>query len=154
ARFAPAARHCRSQGVSDSMKFSPSRFVAAAAAALSVATIGLALAQSPQPAPAPAPAPEVATPPPPSITGTAWILMDYESGQVLAGASIDAGVELCRSTMVMISCVIASELEAGRMSEDVQVMWAENAWRKGGAATGGSFSGFEVNQTAPMLDME
>lgn len=136
------------------MKFSPSRFVAAAAAALSVATIGLALAQSPQPAPAPAPAPEVATPPPPSITGTAWILMDYETGQVLAGENIDERVEPASITKVMTSYVIASELEAGRISEDDQVMMTENAWRKGGAATGGSFSGFEVNQTAPLLDME
>ena len=87
------------------MKFSPSRFVAAAAGALSVATIGLALAQSPQPAPAPAPAPapEVATPPPPSITGTAWILMDYETGQVLAGENIDARVEPARATQAMTS---------------------------------------------------
>ncbi|AOH35352.1 MAG: D-alanyl-D-alanine carboxypeptidase [Gammaproteobacteria bacterium] len=136
------------------MKFSPSRFVAAAAAALSVATIGLALAQSPQPAPAPAPAPEVATPPPPSITGTAWILMDYETGQVLAGENIDERVEPASITKVMTSYVIASELEAGRISEDDQVMMTENAWRKGGAGTGGSFSGFEVNQTAPLLDME
>ena len=136
------------------MKFSPSRFVAAAAAALSVATIGLALAQSPQPAPAPAPAPEVATPPPPSITGTAWILMDYETGQVLAGENIDERVEPASITKVMTSYVIASELEAGRISEDDQVMMTENAWRKGGAGTGGSFSGFEVNQTAPRLDME
>ena len=138
------------------MKFSPSRFVAAAAGALSVATIGLALAQSPQPAPAPAPAPapEVATPPPPSITGTAWILMDYETGQVLAGENIDERVEPASITKVMTSYVIASELEAGRISEDDQVMMTENAWRKGGAGTGGSFSGFEVNQTAPLLDME
>jgi len=136
------------------MKSSLSRFAAAAAAALSVAAIGLALAQSPQPAPAPAPAPEVATPPPPSITGTAWILMDYETGQVLAGENIDERVEPASITKVMTSYVIASELEAGRISEDDQVMMTENAWRKGGAGTGGSFSGFEVNQTAPLLDME
>lgn len=131
------------------------RLAAAAAAALSVAAIGLALAQSPQPAPVPAPpAPEVATPPPPSITGTAWLLMDYQTGQVLAGENIDEQLEPASITKVMTSYVIASELEAGRITEDDQVMMTENAWRKGGAATGGSFSGFEVNQTARLLDME
>ena len=131
------------------------RLAAAAAAALSVAVVGLALAQSPQPAPMPAPpAPEVATPPPPSIVGTAWLLMDYQTGQVLAGENIDEQLEPASITKVMTSYVIASELQAGRITEDDQVMMTENAWRKGGAATGGSFSGFEVNQTARLLDME
>ena len=137
------------------MKSPLSRLAAAAAAAISVAAIGLALAQSPQPAPAPAPAaPEIATPPPPSVVGTAWLLMDYETGQVLAGENIDERVEPASITKVMTSYVVASELEAGRISEDDQVMMTENAWRKGGAGTGGSFSGFEVNQTARLLDME
>jgi len=35
-----------------------------------------------------------------------------------------------------------------------QVLMSENAWRKGGAGTDGSYSGFPVNQTAPLLDME
>ena len=138
------------------MKPSFSRLAAIAAVALSVSAIGFALAQAPQPAPAPAPAPapEVATPPPPSITGTAWVLMDHETGQVLAGENYDERLEPASITKVMTSYVVASELAAGRISEDDQVMMSENAWRKGGAATGGSFSGFEVNQTATLLDME
>ncbi len=137
------------------MKSRFSRLAATALVALSVSAIGLALAQSPQPQPAPAPAmPEVATPPPPSITGTAWVLMDYETGQILAGENYDERLEPASITKVMTSYVIASELAAGRISEDDQVMMTENAWRKGGAGTGGSFSGFEVNQTARLLDME
>lgn len=92
--------------------------------------------------------------PPPSIIGTAWVLMDYETGQILAGENYDERLEPASITKVMTSYVIASELEAGRISEDDQVMMTENAWRKGGAGTGGSFSGFEVNQTARLLDME
>lgn len=139
------------------MKSRFSRLAATALVALSVSAIGLALAQSPQPQPQPAPAPampEVATPPPPSITGTAWVLMDYETGQILAGENYDERLEPASITKVMTSYVIASELAAGRISEDDQVMMTENAWRKGGAGTGGSFSGFEVNQTARLLDME
>lgn len=136
------------------MKLSFARLAATAAVALSVSAIGFAVAQDPQPAPAPAPAPELDTPPPPSITGTAWVLMDYETGQILAGENYEEQLEPASITKVMTSYVIASELAAGRISEDDQVLMSENAWRKGGAATGGSFSGFEVNTTAPLLDME
>ena len=136
------------------MKLPFSRLAATAVVAMSVSAIGFALAQDPQPAPAPAPAPEVATPPPPAVTGTAWVLVDHETGQVLAGENYDERLEPASITKVMTSYVVASELAAGRISEDDQVMMTENAWRKGGAATGGSFSGFEVNQTARLLDME
>jgi len=34
------------------------------------------------------------------------------------------------------------------------VLMSENAWRKGGAATDGSYSGFPVNQKAPLSEME
>lgn len=136
------------------MKLSFARLAATAVVALSVSAIGFAVAQDPQPAPAPAPAPELDTPPPPSITGTAWVLMDYETGQILAGENYEEQLEPASITKVMTSYVIASELAAGRIAEDDQVLMSENAWRKGGAATGGSFSGFEVNTTAPLLDME
>src|SRR5690606_28850572 len=91
------------------MKPSFSRLAAIAAVALSVSAIGFALAQAPQPAPAPAPTPEVATPPPPSITGTAWVLMDHETGQVLAGENYDERLEPASITKVMTSYVVASE---------------------------------------------
>lgn len=136
------------------MKLPFARLAATAVVALSVSVIGLALAQDPQPTPAPAPLPEVATPPPPSITGSAWILMDHETGQILAGENYDEQLEPASITKVMTSYVIASELAAGRIAEDDEVLMSENAWRTGGAATGGSFSGFEVNTTAPLLDME
>src|SRR5690606_39043446 len=144
----------RRQGAILLMKLPLSRLAATAVVAMSVSAIGFALAQDPQPAPAPAPAPEVATPPPPAVTGTAWVLVDHETGQVLAGENYDERLEPASIAKVMTSYVVASELAAGRISEDDQVMMTENAWRKGGAATGGSFSGFEVNQTARLLDME
>jgi hypothetical protein len=33
-------------------------------------------------------------------------------------------------------------------------MMSEHAWRSGGAGTDGSYSGFEVNKTAPLVEME
>ena len=135
-------------------------------AALATATVGIAVAQDPAPMPQPTPRPaapaaaapalsdELPTPPPPSITGTAWVLMDYATGQILAGENEDQRVEPASITKVMTSYVIAAELAAGKIKPDDQVLMSENAWRKGGAGTDGSYSGFPVNQTAPLLDME
>ncbi|WP_202845337.1 D-alanyl-D-alanine carboxypeptidase family protein [Luteimonas saliphila] len=129
-----------------------------AVAALAILAVGWALAQDqPQPASAPAPAAlsdNLPTPPPPSVTGTAWLLMDYASGQVLAGENIDQRVEPASITKVLTSYVIAAEMKAGKIKPDDPVMMTENAWRKGGAGTDGSYSGFPVNQTAPLLEME
>ena len=138
-----------------------SRMLLAAAA---TAMVGIAVAQAPTPQPTPRPAApaaaapalseELPTPPPPTVTGTAWVVMDYATGQVLAGENPDQRVEPASITKVMTSYVIAAELAAGKIKPDDQVLMSENAWRKGGAGTDGSYSGFPVNQTAPLLDME
>ena len=54
----------------------------------------------------------------------------------------------------MTSYVIAAEMAAGKVKPTDQVMMSENAWRSGGAGTDGSYSGFEVNQAAPLVEME
>lgn len=130
-------------------------------AAMTTFVAGLALAQSPQ-TPPPVPSPTAArpasealpVPPPPEITATAWVLMDAASGNVLAGENIDQPLEPASITKVMTSYVIAAELAGGKVKRDDPVMMSENAWRTGGAATDGSYSGFPVNQTAPLLEME
>ncbi|HZH44874.1 MAG TPA: D-alanyl-D-alanine carboxypeptidase family protein [Lysobacter sp.] len=130
-------------------------FAVFAAAALAVSSFGLALAQqAPAPraaAPAALPLP---VPPAPQVQGSAWVLMDFASGNILAGHNIDARVEPASITKVMTSYVIAAEIAAGRLKPTDPVMMSENAWRKGGAGTDGSYSGFEVNKTAPLEQME
>src|SRR5690606_28113937 len=87
-------------------------------AAVSFATLGIAFAQGPAPA-APVPAQPAAlsdqlpVPDAPSVTGTAWALMDYATGQVLAGENVDERVEPASITKVMTSYVIAAEMAAG-----------------------------------------
>lgn len=129
-------------------------------AAVSAATLGLAFAQVPAPAPAAAPSPAslpadaLPVPDAPSVTGSAWLLMDATTGQVLAGENVDLRVEPASITKVMTSYVIAAEMAAGRISNDDDVLMSVNAWRTGGAGTDGSFSGFEVNRTAKLIEME
>ena len=131
---------------------------AAALAALTTFVIGFALAQAPAPQPTtPAPRPlsaDLPVPPPPAIIGTAWVLMDAASGNVLAGENYNAQLEPASITKVMTSYVIAAEMAGGKVKDTDQVMMSENAWRQGGAGTDGSYSGFEVNKTAPLLQME
>jgi D-alanyl-D-alanine carboxypeptidase (penicillin-binding protein 5/6) len=136
-----------------------STLAAWAASAALTAVFGLALAQSPAPQTSSATAPRALSdslpvPPPPKITGTAWILMDFASGNVLAGENIDTPVEPASITKVMTSYVIAAEMAGGKIKPTDPVMMSENAWRSGGAGTDGSYSGFEVNKTAPLEQME
>ena len=127
-----------------------------ALAALATTAMGLAIAQTPAPTPAPAApaAPAVEIPPPPKPTATAWVLMDHITGQVLAGENYTQRVEPASITKVMTSYVLAAEQKNGKIKPDDQVMMSERAWREGGAGTDGSYSGFAVNKTAPLIDME
>ena len=132
-------------------------FVAAAVVSLAA---GMALAQSPtptlNPTPAAAAAPvqvQIPAAPVPSVS-SAWLVMDYATGQVLAGENIHAPLPPASITKVMTSYVIAAEVANGKVSLDDQVMMSERAWREGGAGTDGSYSGFPVNQTARLEDME
>ncbi|QWP78334.1 D-alanyl-D-alanine carboxypeptidase [Lysobacter sp. K5869] len=149
-----------------SYRFTPraAAFAALASAFLATAVAGLASAQAPAAKPAAAAAAPAAAqppasdalpvPPPPQIAGTAWVLMDAASGNILASNNPDMRVEPASITKVMTSYVIAAEMAGGKVKDTDQVMMTENAWRKGGAATDGSYSGFAVNQTAPLVEME
>lgn len=136
------------------MKF---RFAVAAVATFAV---GLVSAQTPGPVPAPPPAAAaapatVAIPPAPKpAVSKSWVLMDYATGQVLAGENEHERVAPASITKVMTSYVIAAELKLGKITRDDQVMLSERAWREGGAGTDGSYSGFPVNKTARLEDME
>ena len=127
-------------------------------AVFATVAFGVAFAQTPAPQPAPPAAVasgELPIPPAPAPkVSKAWVLLDYATGQVLAGENEDLQVEPASITKVMTSYVIAAEMRNGKVKADDQVMMTENAWRKGGAGTDGSYSGFEVNKTAPLLEME
>src|SRR5690606_18377708 len=127
-------------------------------AALFTSVVGLAVAQTPVPKPSTAPAAlsdSLPIPPAPAPAQShSWVLLDAANGQVLAGENVDERVAPASITKVMTSYVLAAEMKAGKIGRDDQVMMSENAWRSGGAGTDGSYSGFEVNKTARLEDME
>ncbi|WP_394687540.1 D-alanyl-D-alanine carboxypeptidase family protein [uncultured Xanthomonas sp.] len=131
-----------------------------AVAAVATFAVGLVSAQTPGPVPAPpaaaaaAPATVAIPPAPKPAVSKSWVLMDYATGQVLAGENEHERVAPASITKVMTSYVIAAELKLGKITRDDQVMLSERAWREGGAGTDGSYSGFPVNKTARLEDME
>ena len=133
------------------------RFPRILAATLSAALVTVAAAQNPTlPQPGqPAPVAAMPVPPAPVPSGAkAWLLMDYDTGQVLAGENIHARMEPASITKVMTSYVVAAEQKNGKIRSDDLVTISERAWREGGAGTEGSFSGFELNSRVKLSDIE
>ena len=125
------------------------------AAFLLTALAGVAAAQTPQPAP-PKPTPpaiNAPTPPPPALDAAAWVLMDYVTGQILAGQNGDARVAPASITKIMTSYVVSAELAAGKIKSDDDVFISENAWRGGGAGTDGSTSFLALNSKVKLHDL-
>ena len=137
------------------MRFSSFLLAAASAALVAVAS---ASAQTPLPQPGqPAAAPSAAMPVPPAPVPSgakAWLLMDFETGQILAGENYDARMEPASITKVMTSYVVNAEMKNGKIKQDDLVTMSERAWREGGAGTEGSFSGFELNSRNKLTDVE
>jgi D-alanyl-D-alanine carboxypeptidase (penicillin-binding protein 5/6) len=75
----------------------------------------------------------VPIPAPPKVAAKNYILVDANSGSVLAEKEADIQVEPASITKLMTSYVIYHEFEAGRLSMDDMVTISEKAWRMGGS---------------------
>jgi D-alanyl-D-alanine carboxypeptidase (penicillin-binding protein 5/6) len=74
-------------------------------------------------------------PPPPTVNARAYILMDYDSGQILADSKADERMEPASLTKLMTSYVIYKEMRDGRIKLHDMVTISEHAWRMGGSRT-------------------
>ncbi|AYA64246.1 D-alanyl-D-alanine carboxypeptidase [Alteromonas sp. NFXS44] len=72
----------------------------------------------------------VVIPPPPSVAAEGFVLMDNETGQVIAEKNADMQLPPASLTKMMTTYVIGKELEAGNISMDDEVTISENAWAK------------------------
>ncbi len=75
------------------------------------------------------PAPPMAPPSPPEINATAYILIDYDTDDVLAEKNIDERVPPASLTKIMTSYIAAREIESGRIHLTDEVPVSVNAWR-------------------------
>lgn len=92
-------------------------------------------AQVPAPLPSPAPAALPPIPAAPAIAARAYILVDFNSGEVLAERDADTPMDPASITKLMTAYVVFSELRKGQMALDDLVTVSERAWRTGGSRT-------------------
>ncbi len=107
---------------------------------LMLASLPLLAAPPPPAAPGPvAPPPAAAAaspiPQPPTVDARAYILIDYDSGRVLAEAHADDRNEPASLTKVMTSYAVFAALKDGRLKLADMVPISEHAWRAEGSRT-------------------
>lgn len=73
------------------------------------------------------------------------ILMDYDTGQYLYTKDADKMIPPASMSKLMTVYMIFSKLADGSLSLDDTFTVSENAWRKGGAASGGSTMFLSIN---------
>ncbi|VAW64286.1 D-alanyl-D-alanine carboxypeptidase [hydrothermal vent metagenome] len=75
----------------------------------------------------------VPVPSPPKLAAKSFLLVDFNSGRVLAEKDSSRKVEPASITKLMTAYVVYKELEAGRLSLDEEVIVSEKAWRMKGS---------------------
>ncbi|MGR4991121.1 D-alanyl-D-alanine carboxypeptidase family protein [Vibrio rotiferianus] len=75
-----------------------------------------------------APALAVVTPDPPQLQAKGYVLMDFQSGSIIAEQNARAGLAPASLTKLMTAYVVGSEIKAGRLNWDDKVTVSENAW--------------------------
>lgn len=66
----------------------------------------------------------------PQLGARAYILMDFESGKVLAHSNADERLGPSSLTKMMTSYIIGKQLKSGKIKPTDQVLVSENAWAK------------------------
>ena len=67
----------------------------------------------------------------PAVEASSWVLMDYDSGTVLASSQPDARVEPASITKVLTTYVVFDEIKKGRIKLTDTALISEKAWKQG-----------------------
>ena len=90
----------------------------------------------------------LAVPPPPQVPVRGYVLMDYQSGNLLANSKGDERMEPASITKLMTGYVIYRALQSGKIHLNDQVTISEKAWR-----TGGSKMFIKLGSQVPVEDL-
>jgi len=71
--------------------------------------------------------------PPPQISAKTWILVDYNTGWVLASKDPDERIETASLSKIMTTYTIFHELKSGNIKLDDMVHISKKAWQTGGS---------------------
>ncbi len=87
----------------------------------------------------------------PALPAKAWLLMDYDSGQVLASANADEALPPASLTKMMTSYIVEQALRAGKLKPTDLVTVSENAWCRGTSAESCMY--LPLNSQATVIDI-
>jgi serine-type D-Ala-D-Ala carboxypeptidase (penicillin-binding protein 5/6) len=89
----------------------------------------------------------------PSLAAKSYVLMDYNSGKIIAQKNPDLPVAPASLTKMMTSYVVSSELAAGNISSDDIVTISANAYAQNPVFKGSSLMWLEVGKTVPVSEL-
>jgi D-alanyl-D-alanine carboxypeptidase (penicillin-binding protein 5/6) len=96
---------------------------------------------------------QVIIPAPPQIAARAYLLIDVNTGKILVEENADEQLDPASLTKMMTSYIVSEEIEAGRLKEQDLVTVSEDAWRRGGSASGSSTMFLEPKTQVSVIDL-
>ncbi|WP_048439211.1 D-alanyl-D-alanine carboxypeptidase family protein [Caenimonas sp. SL110] len=103
------------------------------------------------PAPAPAAGQTAVTGGAPALAAKAWLLMDFDSGQILASANPDEALPPASLTKMMTSFIVEQALRSGKLKKDDLVTTSQNAWCRGSSTESCMY--LPLNGQATVIDI-
>ncbi len=87
----------------------------------------------------------------PALPAKAWLLMDFDSGEVLASANADEPLPPASLTKMMTSYIVEQALRSGKLKPTDLVTVSENAWCRGTSAESCMY--LPLNSQATVIDI-
>ena len=88
---------------------------------------------------------------PPALPAKAWLLMDFDSGEVLASANANEPLPPASLTKMMTSYIVEQALRSGKLKPTDLVTVSENAWCRGSSAESCMY--LPLNSQATVIDI-
>ena len=89
----------------------------------------------------------------PKINAKSWILIDATTGFVILESAADMRLPPASLVKMMTTYITSNEIKNGQLKPDELITISENAWRKGGARTGGSTMFLDPLSKVPVIDL-
>ena len=88
---------------------------------------------------------------PPALPAKAWLVMDFDSGEVLASANADEALPPASLTKMMTSFLVEQALRSGKLKQTDLVSVSQNAWCRGSSTESCMY--LPLNSQATVIDM-
>ena len=96
---------------------------------------------------------QVIIPAPPQLSAKAYLLVDATTGEILVSHNADQSLPPASLTKMMTSYIVSEEIHSGRLNETDLVRISDNAWKKGGAASGSSTMFLKPRSEVSVIDL-